>query len=44
MDTDEAKSVRICYRDGRPTSMLLMVYVQVWFVQFGAYRQWKTPI
>jgi hypothetical protein len=28
MDTDEAKSVWICYRDGQPTSMLSMVYVQ----------------
>jgi hypothetical protein len=43
MDTDETKSVRLCYRDGQPTSMLLMVYVRVWFFQFGAYRMWKRP-
>ena len=43
LGADGAKSVRICYTDGRPTDMLLMVHSRFWFVQIGAYRQWKAP-
>jgi hypothetical protein len=43
MDTDGAKSVRLCYKDCRPTEMLMMVYTRLWFFELGAYRQWKTP-